>query len=154
MENDDVSDRRHGAIETKTVQVSCLCGAVELRLDGEPADQFYCHCDDCQATNGGAYVAAAVYPSHAVTVMQGELKTWTLKTMPRKRCVVCGTQVMADVPGDVGLTGIKADLLPDGEFKPAFHINCRYAVLPVQDDLPHYKGFPAAFGGSDETVDW
>ena len=38
--------------------------------------------------------------------------------------------------------------------KPEFHINCRYVVLPVKDDLPHFKGFPAKFGGSDETVDW
>jgi len=140
-------------IEVKVVEISCLCGAVKVRLDGEPADQFYCHCDDCQAASGGAYLAAAVYPSSAVTVLQGELTSWTLKTMPRKRCAVCGTHVIAEVPG-VDLRGVKANLLPAGVFKPAFHINCSYALLPVNDDLPHYKGFPTAFGGSDETVDW
>lgn len=50
----------------KITEVGCLCGAVRLRLEGEPAEQFYCHCDDCQAVSGGAYVGVAVYPAKAV----------------------------------------------------------------------------------------
>jgi hypothetical protein len=38
--------------------------------------------------------------------------------------------------------------------KPAFHTHCQHAVLPVKDDLPHFKNLPARFGGTDETVDW
>ena len=83
--------------------------------------------------------------------MRGPLTTWTLKTMPRKRCVVCGTHVLAEVPGSKQI-GIKANLLPVGAFKPTFHENCRYALLPVEDDLPRYRGYPAQFGGADETV--
>lgn len=137
----------------KTVDITCLCGSVQLRLSGEPAAQFYCHCDDCQATSGGAYVAVAVYPADAVFHTKGELVAWTLKTMPRKRCAVCGTQVLAEVPGGKQI-GIKANLLPTGVFKPTFHQNCRSAVVPVSDELLHYKGYPAEFGGTDETVGW
>ena len=137
----------------KTVDITCLCGSVQLRLSGEPAAQFYCHCDDCQATSGGAYIAVAVYPADAGFHSKGELVAWTLKMMPRKRCAICGTQVLAEVPGGKQI-GIKANLLPAGVFKPTFHENCRYAVVPVADELPHYKGYPAAFGGTDETVGW
>ena len=137
----------------KTVDITCLCGSVQLRLSGEPAAQFYCHCDDCQATSGGAYVAVAVYPADAVSHTKGELVAWTLKTMPRKRCAFCGTQVLAEVPGGKQI-GIKANLFPTGAFNPTFHENCRYAVLNVVDDLPHYTGYPSAFGGTDETVGW
>ena len=136
-----------------TLEVTCLCGAVHVRLSGEAGAQFYCHCDDCQASSGGAYVAVAVYPADAVSHIKGELACWTLKTMPRQRCAVCGTQVLAEVPGGEQI-GIKANLLPAGVFKPTFHENCRYAVLPVVDGLPHYKGYPAEFGGTDETVGW
>ncbi|SRR5712691_4277762 len=101
----------------KTTEISCLCGAVKVRIKGEPVEQFYCHCDDCH------------------------------------RCAACGTQLMAEVPG-LDQVGVKANLLPADMFKPRFHINCRYAVLPVKDDLPHFKSFPAKFGGSDETVNW
>ena len=136
-----------------TFNITCLCGSVQLRLSGEPAAQFYCHCDDCQATSGGAYVAVAVYPADAVSHTKGELVAWTLKTMPRKRCAICGTQVLAEVPGGKQI-GIKANLLPTGAFSPTFHENCRYAVRTLVDDLPHYTGYPSAFGGTDETVGW
>jgi hypothetical protein len=34
------------------------------------------------------------------------------------------------------------------------HVQCQYAVLPVVDDLPHFKWFPPVAGGSNERVDW
>ena len=137
----------------ETVDITCLCGSVQLQLSGKPAAQFYCHCDDCQATSGGAYISVAVYPADAVSHTKGELVAWTLKTMPRKRCAICGTQVLAEVPGGKQI-GIKANLLPTGVFKPTFHENCRYAVVPVADELPHYKGYPTEFGGTDDRVGW
>ncbi|MBC7941559.1 MAG: GFA family protein [Chitinophagaceae bacterium] len=136
-----------------TLDIACLCRAVQVRLTGDAVAQFYCHCDDCQAASGGAYVSVALYPAEAVSHTQGELVPWTLKTMPRKRCAVCGTHVLAEVPGGKQI-GVKANLLPAAVFKPTFHENCRYAVVPVVDDLPHYKGYPAAFGGTDDPVGW
>ena len=41
-----------------------------------------------------------------------------------------------------------------GMFNPEFHIQCRYATAPIEDDLPHYKGIPARFKGSDELMQW
>jgi len=137
----------------RTTEISCLCGAIKVQLRGDPVEQFYCHCDDCQAMSGGAYVSVAIFPSEVVAVTQGEPVSWTYKTLPRKRCAACGTQLLAEVPG-FDQIGVKANLLPKGMFRPEFHINCRYAVLPVRDELPHYKSLPAKFGGSDETVDW
>ena len=52
------------------------------------------------------------------------------------------------------MRGVSGFLLPPDEFKPAFHIRCQHAVMPVKDDLPHFKDVPPAFGGTDETVDW
>ena len=42
-----------------TLTTTCRCGAVQLTMSGEPVVQLYCHCDDCRAAHGGAYVAAA-----------------------------------------------------------------------------------------------
>ncbi|HEY0844662.1 MAG TPA: GFA family protein [Noviherbaspirillum sp.] len=134
-------------------EVSCLCGACALRIDGEPISQFYCHCDDCQAVQGAAYIGVALYPSSAVAVTRGTPVAWTYKTMPRYRCADCGTHLFGRFE-EMGLTGIKGNLLPRGVFRPAFHIQCQYAVLPVVDSLPHYKGFPAVFGGADDLVGW
>ena len=49
--------------------------------------------------------------------------------------------------------GISAYLLPPGVFKPQLHVMCKDALVPVQDDLPHFTGFPASLGGSDEAAD-
>lgn len=140
----------NGPIKT---EITCLCGAVALELRGEPAQQFYCHCDDCQAVSGGAYVSVALFPADAVAVVRGETAMWTYKTLPRHRCTICGGAVMAEVPGfdQIGIGGNK---LPADLFKPEFHIRCRYARLPVEDDLPHYADVPPLFGGTDERVAW
>ena len=134
------------------IKIQCLCGAATLHIAGEPMEQFYCHCDDCQAASSGPYVAVAIYPAQAVSV-QGELQTWTIRSLHRKRCAACGTRLFAEV-AELGQVGVNALLLPPRTFRPRMHIQCRYAVLPVKDDLPHFKGFPASFGGSDETVGW
>ena len=55
-----------------TKGVSCRCGAVELRITGEPVVQFYCHCDDYQAAHGAAYVPVAIYPATGGGSHQGQ----------------------------------------------------------------------------------
>ena len=139
--------------ETSKAEVACRCGAVRIEVKGEPLVQFYCHCDDCQAMHGAAYVPESVYPADAVTVVQGTPSFWKLKTNPRAACPECATRLFIEVAA-LRVRGVNSYLLPAGVFKPSFHMNCRYAVYPVADGLPHFKGRPARFGGSDERVEW
>ena len=137
----------------KSDEVQCLCGAAVLKITGEPMVQAYCHCDDCQAAHGAAYIATAAYPSEAVEIEKGELSLLIVKTALRMRCTNCGTFLFTEVTG-ANLRSVNATLLPKGRFKPQFHLQCQHAVLPIVDSLPHYKDFPAAFGGTDELVQW
>lgn len=130
-----------------------MCGEVKLSLDGDPIQQFYCHCDDCQAVHGAAYIGLALYTHESVKITQGRPEKWIYKTNPRSRCPNCGTMLFAE-PLGAPFKGVKANLLPENMFKPSFHIQCQSAVLPVSDDLPHYKGFPKIFRGSDELINW
>ena len=130
--------------------VQCSCGAVEIQLTGKPVFQYYCHCDDCQSVHGKAF-PVSLYPAPAISVVRGDTDVFTLKTCPRTKCKQCGTYLFAEV---AGFGGVNADLLSEGMFNPEFHIQCRYAALPIQDDLPHYKGIPARFRGSDELMQW
>ena len=139
--------------DTTIQHVQCPCGSVHLQLTGTPIPQVYCHCDDCRTAHAAAYVASAAYPAEAVTVTQGELHARVLKTTPRMACSVCGGHLFSELP-EFGMRSVNAFLLPPGVFQPQMHIQCQHAVLPVQDDLPHYKDWPPAHGGSDETVDW
>ena len=95
----------------------------------------------------------SLYPALAVSVVRGDTVVFTLRTSPRTKCKLCGTYLFAEVPG-YGVRGVNADLLPQGMFSPEFHIQCRYARGPIEDNLPHYKGTPARFNGSDELMRW
>lgn len=138
------------------VTLACRCGHVQLRLTEEPVAHFYCHCEDCRAVTGGAFAPLALFPAAAVELDESsgeQTSTWTYRTMPRTRCATCGTLLFGEPPG-MGMRGVSGFLLPAELFKPQFHIRCQHAVMPVKDDLPHFKDVPAAFGGADDTVDW
>jgi len=137
----------------KNLELSCRCGAVGLAVQGEPIAQFFCHCDDCQALHGAAYVSESVYPKDAVQIVRGAPQSWTLARNPRLFCPTCGVRLFVEVLA-FGVRGVSGNLLPPSEFEPTFHMHCRYAVQPVRDGLPHYASRPARFGGSDELVDW
>ena len=132
--------------------IQCSCAAVEIQLTGKPVMQYFCHCDDCQTVHGKAY-PKSLYSTPAVTVVCGDTVVFILRTSPRTKCKQCGAYLFAEVPG-YSVRGVNADLLPEGMFNPEFHIQCRYAAVPIQDALPHYKGIPARFRGSDELMQW
>ena len=136
-----------------TLTTTCRCGAVQLTMSGEPVVQLYCHCDDCRAAHGGAYVAAATWPAASVQASGGALAESRVSHTPRLRCAACATHLFSEIP-IVGMRSVNAWLLPEGAFKPQLHVQCQHAVLPVVDALPHFKAFPPAFGGSDERVGW
>jgi hypothetical protein len=133
--------------------IACNCGKVKMELTGEPLAQAYCHCKDCQKVHSAAYIGVAMYPIAQTKIVAGEPLMWTLARTPRATCRDCGTRLWAE-PVGLGIRGVLATLLPAGTFKPAFHIQCQDAMIPVKDTLPHFKAFPAAFGGSDDKVDW
>lgn len=137
----------------KAINASCRCGSVQLKISSVPTAQFYCHCDDCRAVTGGAFSLIALFPTDSVSLSGSNTFTWAYKTLPRTRCSTCGTLLFGE-PAGMGLRGVNGFLLPAGTFQPGFHNQCQYAVVPVKDDLPHFRGLPASFGGSDEKVGW
>ena len=133
--------------------IACNCGKVKMEITGDPVAQAYCHCKDCQKVHGAAYIGVAMFPIAQTKIVAGEPMMWKLDRTPRATCRDCGTRMWAE-PTGIGLRGVLATLLPPGMFKPMFHIQCQDAMIPVKDSLPHFKAFPAAFGGTDDKVDW
>ena len=136
-----------------SIQAQCNCGSVKLEISGAPVAQFYCHCDDCQAVHGAAYVPIVMFPSDTVRIVAGDPMQYALKNNPRTSCGRCGTRLYAEPPG-MGVKGVVAAILPEGKFQPTYHVQCQHSRMPVRDELPHYRGYPAVLGGSDETVSW
>ena len=132
------------------VVLNCPCGGVTLTLSAPPVTTFYCHCRDCRLVHGAAYTLEAMVPAASVAI-DGETRTFTLKTTPRVFCARCGSRLTADLPS-AGLRGVNGVLLPD--FRAEMHINCESAISPVIDKLPHYLRMPAAFGGDGTLAEW
>jgi hypothetical protein len=47
---------------------------------------------------------------------------------------------------------VRIGALPNFPFKPRLHLNYAETILPIRDGLPKLKDFPAAIGGSGETM--
>ncbi len=134
------------------IETQCRCGQVKLKISGQAVVQLFCHCDDCQAAHSGAFVASAVYLAPNVEV-SGDVEPLVIRKTPRMRCVSCAQPIYTEI-AVANVRSVNAYLLPRDAFQPQFHVQCQYAVRPVVDDLPHFKGFPPAFGGAQEFVDW
>jgi hypothetical protein len=132
----------------------CFCGEVEITARGAPFAMGYCHCKDCRAWSAGPVNAFTLWKRQNVKVTKGadSLANFALSDASHRQfCKKCGGHVMSDHPaGD--FTDVYSAILPDLEFKPAIHVNYASAVLPIKDGLPKMKDFPAAMGGSGETM--
>lgn len=137
-----------------TYEGACFCGAVEIRVRGEPKAMGYCHCRSCRSWSGGPVNAFTLWPPEAVEVVKGaeNIATFHKTQMSyRKYCKICGGHLMTDHPA-LKLTDVFAATIPGLSFAPQVHVNYAETVLPMRDGLPKLKDFPAEFGGSGETV--
>ena len=133
---------------------SCFCGAVEMEVTGGPEAMGYCHCRSCRSWSGGPVNAFSLWKPEAVRITAGSEHVATFAKTPmsqRKYCNKCGGHLMTDHP-PLGLVDVFAATLPTLAFMPAVHVNYAETVLPIRDQLPKLKDFPAEFGGSGETM--
>lgn len=132
----------------------CLCGAVQLRLEGAPKAMGYCHCDSCRRWSAGPVNAFVLWPHDNVQVTRGADSLDTHAGTPNSRrrwCTRCGGHVLTEHP-EWGLVDVFAAIIEDFEFKPGVHVNYQETVLPMADGLDKLRDFPEAFGGSGETM--
>jgi hypothetical protein len=127
---------------------------VAIEVTGAPLEMGYCHCVSCRTYSGGPVKAFMLWKTENVKVTHGaeRLGGFSKTEMSDRRfCTRCGGHVMVNHPG-LGLTDIYAAILPSVTFKPMVHLHYAEAVLPMKDGLPKLKDFPAAVGGSGETM--
>ncbi|HYQ45290.1 MAG TPA: GFA family protein [Polyangiaceae bacterium] len=134
----------------KQYQGRCFCGAVELRVTGEPAAMGYCHCESCQQWSASPVNAFTLWSPSAVTITRGadQLVSFSkTERSIRKWCKSCGGHVLTVHPG-WDLIDVYSAVLPDLPFKAMLHVNYQDSVLRIKDGLPKQKDFPAEMGGS------
>ncbi|HEX4381761.1 MAG TPA: GFA family protein [Myxococcales bacterium] len=137
-----------------TYQGSCFCGAVEIKVTGEPAGMGYCHCRSCRHWSAGPVNAFTLWKPDQVVVVKGENQLGEYhksETSFRKWCKLCGGHMLTVHP-TFGLVDVYAATIPDLPFKAGVHVNYADSVLPMKDGLPKMKDFPKELGGSGVTL--
>ena len=132
----------------------CFCGSVEIEASGTPLEMGYCHCNSCRSWSGAPVTAFTLWKEEQVKVTAGaELVGGFNKAgfSDRRYCTRCGGHLLVHHPG-LGFTDVHAATLPDLAFEPTVHLNYAETVLPMKDGLPKLRDFPAAAGGSGETM--
>ena len=133
---------------------SCFCGAVKLKVTGEPVAMGYCHCASCRSWSAGPVNAFSLWKPESVTVTQGANQIGTFAKTPaseRKWCVRCGGHLMSAHPA-WNLVDVYAATIPSFRFKPGVHVHYQETVLRMPDGLPKMKDIPAEMGGSGVTL--
>ena len=95
------------------------CGAVRYVCSEEPTTVANCHCGDCQQIAGSAFITSVLVPEGSVTV-NGELKSYKVKAdsgngITRNFCPICGTKIMVELEGGIGV-GVSYTTLDDNSW--------------------------------------
>jgi hypothetical protein len=132
----------------------CYCGAVEIKVRGDPLEMGYCHCENCRRYSAAPVSAFTLWKKEDVNVTKGEEFLGRFKSSDiseRGYCTKCGGHILVEHP-TLGLMDVRIGALPNFPFKPRVHLNYAETILPIRDGLPKLKDFPAAIGGSGETI--
>jgi hypothetical protein len=133
---------------------ACFCGAVAIKVSGEPTAMGYCHCRSCRSWSGGPVNAFTLWPPSAVEIVKGAEYIGTYNKTEvsfRKYCTKCGGHLMTAHP-PLDVVDVFSATLPDLAFAPQVHLNYSETVLRMHDGVTKLKDFPKEFGGSGETV--
>ncbi len=93
----------------------CLCGAIQLKAEGEPRLVGNCYCEDCKRETGSGHTVWLVYPRDAVTI-EGEAKTFSKlggsgQTLTRTFCPNCGTTMFGEPDSFGDIRAVRAGTL-------------------------------------------
>ena len=135
---------------------SCLCGAVQFEVVGEPITMTCCHCESCRRWVGAPVHGGCLFHADNVRILEGADKLAVFRRTEnsgshRKFCQSCGSALFNDHPS-IQLTDVMAVAIQDFAFAPELHTNYAEKVMSVRDGLPKYRDFDPAVGGTGETI--
>ena len=138
----------------KTYKAVCFCGAVELRLSGDPIIMGYCHCDSCKSWSAAPVSTFTLWSPDSVEIIKGADNILTYNKTERsyrKSCKTCGGHLLNEFK-PMALLDVYADIISDFSFEPVMHVFYGESVLPIKDGLPKYKDLPEEAGGTGKQL--
>ena len=102
---------------------TCSCGALTVEAAGEPEWVHACCCLNCQKESASAFTYTAFFPDTAVTVVAGEVSSWSQgigsgRGSELRFCPVCGGRVILRLEAIPGILGIGVGCFADPTYRP------------------------------------
>jgi hypothetical protein len=91
---------------------ACACGALRLRVAGEPTQVYACSCLLCQRQSGSVFTYTAFYREPQISTIEGPFHSWRRgsefgRWVESSFCPTCGSQVFGRVealPNEIGVS--------------------------------------------------
>lgn len=95
-----------------TIKGSCLCGAVQYEITGDPKRFYHCHCQRCRKATGTGHATNIMVKAESLKWLKGEelLKRYDVPEAERFYnyfCTQCGSPMPREVP-ELGMVLIAA----------------------------------------------
>lgn len=133
----------------QTLRGSCLCGALEFVVTGEPARFYHCHCLRCRKSTGTGH-ASNLFVTNGELAWTGDttqIKTYRLpgaQRFARTFCTQCGGPLPREMGGDTRQVFVPAGTLDDEpNIRPQARIfqNSRAAWSCAGDEVPCFAEY-------------
>ena len=98
---------------------TCFCGAVQIRVTGQPVAMGYCHCSSCRLWSAGPVNAFTLWKPEAVEVTRGREHLGGFQKTPlsyRRFCAKCGGHLFTE-HAPWGLVDVYAAVIPEFPFR-------------------------------------
>lgn len=132
-----------------TFRGSCLCGAVQYEISGEPTRFYHCHCSRCRKSSGTGHASNLFVRADAVNWIKGEELVKIYKVPEAKRfarwfCSVCGGPLPRFVKETGGVVIPAGSLDSDPVIRPQARIywDSRVSWSCSGDGIPVYSEYP------------
>ncbi len=127
----------------------CLCGQLQIEVNGEPVAMVHCCCHDCQKASGTGHMSIARFREADVRIT-GRYATWGVKARSgninyRHFCPECGGRGFGTNSGRPGLINVSVGMFEDSSwFRPqAVIFDChRQPWDHFAEDMPRYEEYP------------
>jgi hypothetical protein len=126
---------------------SCLCGAIQFKIEGEITDIVHCHCSLCRKAQGSAFATNGNVNTDNFSIISGQTKLTAYESTPGQSkyfCKVCGSPIMSKTdskPDQVRLRlgTVTSDIIE----RPIAHIftTSKANWDDIRGDLPQYEEY-------------
>lgn len=125
----------------------CSCDAVAYEVADEFVAAFNCHCSNCRATTGSAFLPWGEIEREKFTVTKGRESLTTLgdaDAIHAARCGACGSLVYWTAREGAYVRVPYGTLADEPTLKPTAHmfVGSKAPWYEILDDLPQYEEYP------------